>query len=77
MLEEFEEARKQQSIFEEVAENAQLQCETLQHYLDQIILERDDLHHNIEILKNENNRKLKSLKDEIIEDEENLDHEIE
>ena len=77
MLEEFEEARKQQGIFEEVAENAQLKCETLQHYLDQIILERDDLHHKIESLKNENNRKLKSLKDEIIEDEENLDHEIE
>ena len=56
-----------------------MKCETLQHFFDQIILERDDLHHKIESLKNENNRKLKSLKDEIeiIEDEENLDHEIE
>ena len=75
LVEELEEARKQQSIFEEVAENAQLKFEKLQCNLDQMTLERDDLYHKIEILKNENERKLKSLKDEIgsIEDKANLD----
>jgi hypothetical protein len=43
LVEECEEARKQQNVFEEVAENAQLKCEKLPHNLDQITSERDDI----------------------------------